>query len=93
MITIKLSWNETIALPENIKAADAAMLMQLLTQCVRVSRCYGSKSQETIDYVEPLEVTIKRLNTAPIGREQAEAQMKIIEAAFVAAAEIEASLA
>ena len=81
MITIKLSWNETIALPEGIKAADAAMLMQLLTQCVRVSRCYGSKSQETIDYVEPLD------------REQAEAQMKIIEAAFVAAKEIEASLA
>ena len=84
--TIRLNYSCTLAIPADMKASEVSALFELLSRCNKVDSLWVDKAKESVDYIEPVEVTIKRVQSQYLTKEEASARAIEMTAAAVLAA-------
>lgn len=84
--TIRLNYSCTLAIPADMKASEVSALFELLSRCNKLDSLWADAAKESVDYIEPVEVTIKRVPIQFISKEEASARAVEINAAAVSAA-------
>ena len=79
--TIRLNYSCTLAIPADMKSSEVSSLFELLSRCNKVDSLYADKAKESVGYVEPTEVTIKRVATEFLTRDAASARAVELNAA------------
>ena len=79
--TIRLNYSCTLAIPADMKSSEVSALFELLSRCNKVDSLYADKAKESVDYVEPTEVTIKRVATKFLTKDTASARAVELNAA------------
>ena len=79
--TIRLNYSCTLAIPADMKQSEVSALFELLSRCNKVDSLYADKAKESVDYVEPTEVTIKRVATEFLTKDAASARAVELNAA------------
>ena len=79
--TIRLNYSCTLAIPADMKSSEVSALFELLSRCNKVDSLYADKAKESVDYVEPTEVTIKRVATEFLTKDLASARAVELNAA------------
>ena len=79
--TIRLNYSCTLAIPADMKSSEVSTLFELLSRCNKVDGLYADKAKESVDYVEPTEVTIKRVATEFLTKDLASARAVELNAA------------
>jgi hypothetical protein len=69
--TIRLNYSCTLTIPADMKASEVSALFELLSRCNKVDSLWADAAKESIDYVEPVEVTIKRVPMQYSSKEEA----------------------
>jgi len=86
--TIRLNYSCTLTIPPDMRASEVSALFELLSRCNKVDSLWADKAKESVDYIEPVEVTIKRVPSQYLTKEGASARAIEINAAAVAAADL-----
>jgi hypothetical protein len=71
---IRLSYSCTLTIPADMKASEVSTLFELLSRCNKVDSLWADKAKESVEYIEPVEVTIKRVPIQYISKEEASAR-------------------
>ena len=79
--TIRLNYSCTLAIPADMKSSEVSTLFELLSRCNKVDSLYADKAKESVDYVEPTEVTIKRVSAEFFTKDAASARAVELNAA------------
>ena len=79
--TIRLNYSCTLAIPADMKSSEVSALFELISRCNKVDSLYADKAKESVDYVEPTEVTIKRVATEFLTKDAASARAVELNAA------------
>jgi len=85
--TIRLNYSCTLAIPADMKSSEVSALFELLSRCNKVDSLYADIAKESVDYLEPTEVTIKRVSTEFLTKEAASARAVELNAAAAAVEE------
>ena len=72
--TIRLNYSCTLTIPADMRAGEVSSLFELLSRCNKVDSLWADKAKESVDYIEPVEVTIKRLPVQYLSKEEASAR-------------------
>ena len=72
--TIRLNYNCTLTIPADMKSSEVSSLFELLSRCNKVDSLWADKAKESVDYIEPVEVTIKRLSVQYLTKDEASAR-------------------
>ena len=86
--TIRLNYSCVLTIPADMKAGEVSSLFELLSRCNKVDSLWADKAKESVDYIEPVEVTIKRVPAQYRTKDEASARAIEINAAAVSAAEL-----
>ena len=86
--TIRLNYACTLTIPADMKASEVSSLFELLSRCNKVDSLWADKAKESVEYIEPTEVTIKRVPAQYLTKEGASARAVELNAAAVSAAEL-----
>ena len=73
-ITIRLTYGCTLTIPAEMKASEVSNLFELLSRCNKIDSLWADKAKESVDYIEPVEVTIKRLSVQYLTKDEASAR-------------------
>ena len=72
--TIRLNYSCTLTIPADMKASEVSALFELLSRCNKLDSLWADAAKESVDYVEPVEVTIKRVPSQYLNKEEASAR-------------------
>jgi len=84
--TIRLNYSCVLTIPADMKAGEVSSLFELLSRCNKVDSLWADKAKESVEYIEPTEVTIKRVATQYLTKDAASARAIEINAAAASAA-------
>lgn len=85
--TIRLNYSCTLTIPNDMKASEVSVLFELLSRCNKVDSLWADKAKEAVEYIEPTEVTIKRVGTSFLTKDAASARAVELNAAAAAVEE------
>ena len=85
--TIRLNYSCTLTIPADMKSSEVSSLFELLSRCNKVDSLWADKAKEAVEYIEPTEVTIKRVATQFLQKDAASARAVELNAAAAAVEE------